>query len=195
MTGGDRNLKKIMTLKNMLHARWDRTMTISLLVFCGALVTPTSPTERYSLPISEELIYWVENQGRFVNTALQVGLPIVTRDVAGLKALAWITLTGTISTHGLKRTLDSVEIQGIRLGQRPLDDHSRHNFPSGHSSMASSGAVFVARRYGWHWLWLVLPMTLATMFVRIALNAHTMPAVIAGAALGVLFTWPLCSKK
>ena len=191
-----------MNLRNTLKTKiwgfftqWDRVMTISLIVFLFALFLPANPDLMAPAAPAEPWIDWVEEKGRFVNTALQIGLPVVTRDIVGLKSLVWIALAGTTSTHGLKRTLDSVEIRNVRLGERPSSDESSYNFPSGHSSLASSGAVFVSRRYGWHWALLLVPITLAVMYVRYRLDAHTFSAVIGGASLGILFTWPFSKPK
>lgn len=182
-------------IKERPSRRWDSVMTAALLVFVAALLMPASPEPRQSPSAPSAWSEWVEHQGRFVNTALQIGLPLLLRDWAGLKALVWVGLTATAGTHGAKRLFDDVVISGVRLGQRPSGPDSRHNFPSGHSSLASSGAVFVARRYGWRWLWLLLPMTLATMFARLEFDAHTLSAVIAGAAIGLLCTWPFSRPR
>lgn len=182
-------------IKERPSRRWDSVMTAALLVFVAALLMPASPEPRQSPSAPSAWSEWVEHQGRFVNTALQIGLPLLLRDWAGLKALVWVGLTATAGTHGAKRLFDDVVISGVRLGQRPSGPDSHHNFPSGHSSLASSGAVFVARRYGWRWLWLLLPMTLATMFARLEFDAHTLSAVIAGAAIGLLCTWPFSRPR
>nr|WP_284702424.1 phosphatase PAP2 family protein [Herbaspirillum aquaticum] len=58
--------------------------------------------------------------------------------------------------------------------------------PSGHSSMASSAMYFVGRRYGWWHLIYMLPILLMTMFARVALDAHTISAVLAGALAGIV---------
>jgi len=188
-------LDKIRHTKTLVYERWDHVMTISIVVFLLALVMPSPPIALSNNQTAPDWVHWVENQGRFTNTILQVALPVITRDLVSLKALAWVALTGTAATHGLKHSMNLVEINGVRLGQRPSNENSRHNFPSGHSSMASSGAVFVAVRFGWYWLLLLLPITFATMYARIVLDAHTLTAVIAGAALGVFFTWPFCRKN
>ncbi|MEY2620944.1 MAG: hypothetical protein RIT26_764 [Pseudomonadota bacterium] len=174
---------------------WDGVMTAALLVFLAALLLPATPQPRSGSNVPGAWTEWVEHQGRFINTALQIGLPLITRDWAGLKSLVWVGISATAGTHVTKRLLDGVEISGIRLGQRPSGPDSHHNFPSGHSSMASSGAVFVARRYGWRWLWLLLPVLLATMFTRMALDAHTLSAVVGGAAIGLLCTWPFSRPR
>lgn len=182
-------------IKERPSRRWDSVMTAALLVFVAALLMPASPEPRQSPSAPSAWSEWVEHQGRFVNTALQIGLPLLLRDWAGLKALIWVGLTATAGTHGAKRLFDDVVISGVRLGQRPSGPDSHHNFPSGHSSLASSGAVFVARRYGLRWLWLLLPMTLATMFARLEFDAHTLSAVIAGGAIGLLCTWPFSRPR
>lgn len=187
--------ERVRAFPRAFAARWDHLMTAAALGLVLAFWFPSAavPGLGPMQPVAR-WVQWVEDQGRFVNTALQVALPLVTRDITGLRSLGWIALTGTASTHGLKRALDDVEVKGVRLGQRPSSERSRHNFPSGHSSLASSGAVFVATRYGWRWLMVMLPVTLATMYTRVALDAHTWSAVAAGACLGVLFTRPLCKR-
>ncbi|MBM3408982.1 MAG: phosphatase PAP2 family protein [Betaproteobacteria bacterium] len=187
--------ERLLALGRAFISRWDWVMTVASLAFLLCLVMPAPPVSRGAVQPVAQWVVWVENQGRFVNTVAQIALPLMTRDILGLKALIWVTLTGTSATHGLKRTLNDVDMSGVRLGQRPSSEDSRHNFPSGHSALASSGAVFVAARYSRYWLLLLLPMTLATMYARVALDAHTWSAVIAGAALGVLFTWPLCRRR
>lgn len=179
----------------MIHSRWDRVMSASLLVFVCALIMPATPTARSASTPASQWVSWVEDRGRFLNTGLQIAMPLITRDVVAIKSLLVISVLGTSSTHGLKHSLNSFEVGSVRLGERPSSTTSKHNFPSGHSSLASSGAVFVGRRYGWHWLWILVPMTLATMVARVELGAHTWTATVAGAALGVLFTWPFCRPR
>ena len=52
--------------------------------------------------------------------------------------------------------------------------------------MSSCGAYFVCRRYGWKLAWIVFPILLLTMYARVALNEHTISAVLAGGFLGLL---------
>ncbi|MFM8547629.1 MAG: phosphatase PAP2 family protein [Betaproteobacteria bacterium] len=182
-------------LRSNLTARWDGLMSVAALAFAHCLVMPATPSSRVDPRPIERWVLWMEDQGRYVNTIAQIAVPLITRDVIGLKALIWVGLAGTTATHGLKRTLDDVEVRGVRLGQRPHSGDSRHNFPSGHAALASSGAVFMASRYSWYWLLLLLPITLGTMYARVALDEHTWSAVIAGASLGVLFTRPFCRRR
>lgn len=143
-------------------------------------------------PSTHVVVRGVEDYGRFVNTAVQVALPILKRDPIGIIQNLYIGVAGTIMTHGLKRGLDSVVIMGVRLGERP--NGGRHNMPSGHSSLASCAIYFIGRRYGWIHLIYLIPVTLLTMFARIELNAHTLSAVIAGALTGLLVAAMFTSK-
>lgn len=166
-------------------------------VFCAtslpALVEPhvrSAPGEVRS----EKVLRGVDDYGRFVNTALQVCLPLLYGDRTGLLQLGGVALASVAATHGFKRLFNDWSVEGIRLGQRPSGDGSRHNMPSGHSSMAASGAWFVIRRYGHKWAWVTLPILALTMSGRVGLDAHTLPAVLAGAVLGVLTTELLTSR-
>ena len=123
---------------------------------------------------------------RFANTVVQVALPILLKDKIGLVQLVYVAISTTAATHGLKRLVDEWEVWGTRLGERPSGPHSRYNMPSGHSSMASSAAYFVCRRYGFMHALYLIPILLLTMYARVALNAHTVTAVITGALVGLL---------
>jgi lipid A 1-phosphatase len=134
------------------------------------------------------LVTGTEYAGRFVNTALQLAVPVLLRDMTGLKQLAVITVAGIAASHGPKRLLNDVEVMGTRLGQRPWSPDSAHNMPSGHSTLAGSAVAFLIRRYGWIWGLITVPILLATMYARVMLDAHTVSAVIAGALTGLLVT-------
>lgn len=142
------------------------------------------------------LVVGTEYAGRFVNTALQLGVPLVLRDMTGLKQLAVITVAGIVASHGPKRLLNDIEIMGTRLGQRPWSPDSAHNMPSGHATLAGSAVAFLIRRYGWIWGLVTIPILILTMYARVMLDAHTVSAVIAGALTGLLVTamfttrWP-----
>lgn len=60
------------------------------------------------------------------------------------------------------------------------------SFPSGHTSLAFTGAEFIRKEYGWAW---GTPAYLAAGFVgwtRVATRAHWAHDVYAGAAIGIL---------
>jgi lipid A 1-phosphatase len=170
----------------------------------GLVVSALYPSDLaiYRENLGAERPAWVEpteNGLRFVNTAVQVALPLLLRDKEGMVQLLAVGLSTTVATQGLKRIVNDVEVGGTRIGERPYAPDSRHNMPSGHSSMASCAVYFVARRYGlWHALYLV-PILLLTMAARIMLDAHTLSAVLAGCLIGLAcaawFTSPRRSGK
>ncbi|MFU1913132.1 lipid A 1-phosphatase LpxE [Bordetella avium] len=153
----------------------------------AAMVFPYDHDKHVS-PDAPAAAWAVEHVGRHLNTLMQISMPLLTRDWVGLKQLLVVAITAAATVHGLKRLLNDVEIAGNRLGQRPHSASSKHNMPSGHSSLAASGAWFVARRYGLIFLWILAPMTLMTMWARVMLDAHTIWATLAGALLGILLT-------
>jgi lipid A 1-phosphatase len=168
-----------------------RPMKFIAACLIGILFCALYPTDLASYRTGDKppLPAWVEvtdTQLRFINTIAQIGLPLLMQDKAGMIQLAYVAVTTTIATHGLKWILDDVAIAGTRLGERPYSPDSRHNMPSGHSSMASCAAYFVARRYGlWHALYLI-PIMLLTMSARVMLDAHTISAVLTGCLIGLI---------
>lgn len=132
---------------------------------------------------------------RFINTAAQIALPLLLLDKIGLAQLVYVAVSTAVATHGMKRLLNNVVVGKTRLGERPSGSTSQQNMPSGHASMASCAAYFVCRRYRWlHALYLI-PILLLTMYSRVALNNHTISAVIAGALVGFLIAAIFTSRR
>lgn len=127
-----------------------------------------------------------EKYGRHINTLLPFALAIISKDKAGFKQILVIAVSGIIASHGPKRILNNVKIMGTRLGQRPFSSTSKHNTPSGHSTLAGATAYFVMRRYSWWFAVIVIPVLLCTMYARVMLDRHTISATLAGAATGLL---------
>jgi membrane-associated phospholipid phosphatase len=171
---------------------------LTLLVIALAAVYPSDMDGYYSQSKGGQdmvLVTGTEDYGRFINTGLQVLVPVLARDVVGLKQVAVITVVGILATHGPKRLLDRIEIAGTRLGQRPYSPDSRHNMPSGHAALAASSVWFLMRRYSLWFGVITIPVTLLTMYTRVMLDAHTISAVIAGALVGLLFTALLTTRR
>jgi lipid A 1-phosphatase len=150
------------------------------------------------LPIDKDIpteVTLIENYIRFIPTVAQVVLPIVLADKIGLVQLVYVALSTTIATQATKRLFNKQWVKGIRLGQRPSLTHSKHNMPSGHSSMASCAAYFVCKRYKLSLVFVLLPILLLTMYARVMLNDHTISAVVAGALLGILTAALFTSKR
>ena len=184
------NLLKYL-LASCAKVRVPRVLVLLLTVaFVASAVFPTDlesyPHERELLAPSEPYANGVEHYARFINTALQIGIPLLLWDREGLAQLAVIAVATTLATHGTKHLVNNLIVDSTRLGQRPSGPDSRYNIPSGHSSMAGSAVYFLARRYALAFLWITVPVLLMTMYARIALGAHTLSAVLAGACLGML---------
>lgn len=184
-----------MNLRNLFkqsyaQVRVPRKLTLLLLIaFLASALNPSSIEShppRQDFAAVQPLVDGVDKYGRFVNTVLQVAVPILLCDRVGLAQLVTIAITSTFMTHATKRLFNDVTINGVRLGQRPSGAGSKHNTPSGHSSMASSAVYFLARRYGLAFLLITVPVLLLTMFSRVALSDHSLSGVLSGAFLGLL---------
>ena len=173
---------------------------LGVLSFFASTFYPTdlaSYVGREGTSRAPEIAHVTERYVRYLNPVLQVALPLLLRDKAGMVQLVKVAIATTLATQGLKHALNNVHVMGTRLGERPnpypgrpVRDFADSNFnmPSGHSSMASCGAYFVSRRYGWKWALIAFSVLLLTMFSRFSLDKHTLSAVISGALLGILMT-------
>ncbi|OWW18299.1 phosphatase PAP2 family protein [Noviherbaspirillum denitrificans] len=176
----------------MAYEEVNRPKTFILLLFLAFLGCTFYPSDvddySRSFPARKagQVEHITENYVRYVNTALQVGLPIVLSDKVGLVQLIYVAVSATVLTHGTKYLVNDWRVFGTRLGQRPINPRSKHNMPSGHSSMASCAMYFVCRRYSYWFAVLLIPIMLLTMYARIMLYEHTVSAVLAGALVGIL---------
>jgi lipid A 1-phosphatase len=180
----------------VFHTNTVPIVLLVTIIFLSSLY-PSDLENDYSTPRGGEDMPFVvstEKYGRHVNTLLPFALAIISRDKAGFKQILVIAVSGIIASHGPKRILNNVKIMGTRLGQRPFSSTSKHNTPSGHSTLAGATAYFVMRRYSWWFAVIVVPVLLCTMYARVMLDKHTISATVAGAATG-LFVAALFSTK
>ena len=175
-----------MSTSESLPLRWTIWVAaISMVVV--AILYPSDMEGHYSKSRNgheNAVVMAVENYGRHINTLIPIGTAILLRDVKGMWQIGSVIVAGTAATHIPKRVLNDVEVNGIRLGQRP--NGGNHNMPSGHSALASAGAWIAVRRYLKLLGMIVWPVLFLTMYARYMLDAHTLSATIAGAIIGVL---------
>ena len=73
--------------------------------------------------------------------------------------------------------------------QRPNNSNSYTSFPSGHTSSAFSGASFIHKRYGFTYAIPAYIGAVYTAYSRVKAEKHYTRDVIAGALLGMGFSW------
>ena len=106
------------------------------------------------------------------------GMTLLKNDHEGLIQFSKSFLSTVGVTYALKYSIDTNGPNG-----------EAHSFPSGHTSMAFSGASFLQRRYGWQY---GIPAYAAASFVgwsRIESDNHYLKDVLAGAAIGIITTY------
>ena len=100
----------------------------------------------------------------------------------------YLIISPTISVEGLKYTFNSTSWRSRPNGE----DQS---FPSGHASVACSGAAFIGQRYGWRYGSLAMIPAAYVGWARVDAGLHHSRDVVAGCALGItsglIFTQPL----
>ena len=165
----------------------------------GIVLSLLSPTDlksyRTAPPDRNTVAVVTDSYGRFVVNAAQVAMPLVTRDAVGMLQLVYVSLGTTALTHAIKFLVQDVTVWNTRLGERPSRPGSRNNMPSGHASMASCAVYYLGRRYGWWHLLYAVPIMLLTMYARVALQAHTVSAAIAGMLVGLLMAAVFTGKR
>ena len=72
--------------------------------------------------------------------------------------------------------------------QRPVGGGNK-SFPSGHAAGACSGGGFLSARYGGVWSIVGLGGCAFTAYARVQSEAHFRSDVVAGASLGLLYSW------
>ena len=123
-----------------------------------------------------------EKIGDFLTLAIPAaayGSTFYMDDEEGRKQFYKAYGTSMLTTVALKYTVRE---------KRP-DNDDMDSFPSGHTSSAMTGAVFIHKRYGFTY---ALPAYLGAIYTgysRIQVNRHHPRDVIAGAVIGAVSSW------
>lgn len=91
-------------------------------------------------------------------------------------------------------TMVSTVLLKHTIRQKRPDTNERDSFPSGHTSSAVSGAVFMHKRYGF---FSAIPLYLGAIYTgysRVEANRHYPKDVLAGALLGAFTSWYFTSE-
>lgn len=134
----------------------------------------------------------VEKAGEILRIGLPASALTLSLILEGEKegALQAVTTFGTtfLTAHLLKLVIDK---------ERP--DGERYAFPSGHTSIAFSGAAFMQKRYGWKY---GIPFYILAGYVgwsRVYADRHDYWDILGGVAVGIgsacLFTKPYEKNK
>lgn len=109
------------------------------------------------------------------------GITATSHDWRGALQLTGSVVGAQLATEGIKHVIPE---------KRPNGD-DKMSFPSGHSTAAFSGAMFVHKRYGWRMAIPPYIMAGITSWARVDARAHYWHDVLGGAVVSALFTWML----
>ena len=122
-------------------------LSLDIPVQSPAWEEPINQGRRSVIAINHESLT-AENRFRELGDVFQLGTPLlaleratIADDHEGMRQWARHLIFTASATQGLKSAFNNTP-----LGARP--DGGDHNFPSGHTSAALSGASFIRRRYG-----------------------------------------------
>ena len=112
--------------------------------------------------------------------AVALGATLYTEDSNGSVEFFKAYGATAAATQVLKYTVNA---------QRPNNSNSYTSFPSGHTSSAFSGASFIHKRYGFTYAIPAYIGAIYTGYSRVYAEKHYTRDVIAGALLGIGFSW------
>lgn len=126
----------------------------------------------------------IGNYMQVIVPAYAFGMTMNEQDWDGAKQFVYSFASMQAAVYGLKSVIDEPRPNGS----------NKNSFPSGHTAAAFSGATFIHKRYGIKRA--VIPYAMATLtgFSRVDARMHYLHDVVAGAAIGGLFTWAFVGK-
>jgi len=127
----------------------------------------------------------IETVGDITQLALPataVAMLIIKKDKKGVWQYAKACGTTILVTRILKEVV---------VKERPGEAWSFDSFPSGHTSIAFSGASFLQKRYGWKYGIPAYALATFTGYSRVYAKKHDIIDVLAGATIGIGSTYLL----
>lgn len=164
--------------------------SVQALLACAVLASMAQAAE----PLTRE-----QRHVQTAGSVLQVGIPLGAlaltwmlepqAQVAGNAGRTPLLLMGGSPRHDLLLAVGRAWAATAALKysiDETRPDGEPRSFPSGHASIAFTGAEFIRKEYGWRW---AAPAYIAAGFVgwsRVEAKKHYTHDVVAGAVLGVL---------
>ncbi|MGH2570255.1 MAG: phosphatase PAP2 family protein [bacterium] len=102
--------------------------------------------------------------------------------VGVLFAILAVVATDQICSSGIKPIVDRARPFRVIEGTRQLVEAYSSSFPSSHAANTFAAGTFLALRFRWWWLALVVPI--AVSYSRVYVGVHWPLDVVAGAAIG-----------
>lgn len=116
---------------------------------------------------------------QYVPTIAGYTVSLFKKDLEGAKQLTRSTLVTAGFTEGIKEAT-----KNTAWGERP--NGGTKSFPSGHTSLACSGAAFLNERYGWQYGVPALAVAGVVAASRVESDKHHVRDVLAGCALAFI---------
>jgi membrane-associated phospholipid phosphatase len=149
------------------------TLAVSVVLLAASTASADS-VNTTQLTISDVLQY-LPAAGAAAYTAYR-------HDTPGLWQLGEDVVANELATEALKLAFNETS-----LGRRP--DGGNHSFPSGHTSLACSGASYAGERYGWEYSLPGFAVASYVGFIRVNERKHYIRDVVAGCALATGLSW------
>ncbi len=128
----------------------------------------------------------VKDRHELAGDIIQIAIPVTA---LGMSLVMEDDYNGTVQfSKSFSSTFVATQVLKYGVNEERPNGGDR-SFPSGHTSAAFSGASFIQRRYGWSY---GVPAYLAATYVgwtRVYADAHYTHDVIAGALIGIGFTY------
>lgn len=120
---------------------------------------------------------------QFAIPSVALGVAWLKDDYEGMKQLSYTYISTGALTQTMKYAIDTTRPNG-----------EKHSMPSGHTSSAFAGAGYLHMRYGWEYGVPAYIASAAVGWSRVDANKHYWRDVIAGATIGIGFSYLFTSE-